>query len=104
MRVISYIQCTAQVMMNLSTTPGIKANDILKYVSASFSVFCEYFINTSSRVRNAAFSALRIILTHCIKKEHFMAKPVNNHASEILNLDALTLDEEMSNLRKGGSG
>lgn len=50
-------------MINLATTPGFASNDVLKYVTTSFSIFSEYFINTSLRVRNAAFSALRIILT-----------------------------------------
>ncbi len=88
-------------MINLATTPSFSSNEILKYVSACFSIFSEYFINTSLRVRNAAYSALRIILTQSLKKEYFTEKSQNNLAAEILSLDALTLDEEVSNMRKG---
>jgi len=66
MRVIAYIQSTTQVLLNLATS-GIKGNEVLKYVSACFSVFCEYLINTTERIRRAAFSAMRLITTHCIK-------------------------------------
>lgn len=68
---ISFIQCTSQVMVNYSTSKGPRANDVLKYVTACFSIFCEYFVNTNARIRNAAFTALRIILTQSLKKEHF---------------------------------
>jgi len=71
MRVIAYIQCTTQVMMNMATAQGIKGSEALRYVSACFSVFSEYLLNTTLRVRNAAFQALRLILQQCIKREYF---------------------------------
>ena len=90
-------------MVNYSTTPGISANDILRYVSACFSIFCEYFVNTSSRVRNAAFSALRIILSHSLKKEFFRNnQSQNNLAAEILSLDVLSLNDQMMNMMREG--
>jgi len=62
MRVIAYIQSTTQVMLNFATSSGVNGNDVLKYVSACFSVYCEYLLNTTARIRNAAFTALRMIL------------------------------------------
>jgi hypothetical protein len=62
MRVIAYIQSTTQVMLNFATSQGVNGNDVLKYVSACFSVYCEYLLNTTARIRNAAFTALRMIL------------------------------------------
>lgn len=70
MRVVAYIQSTTQVMMNLATS-GLKGSEVLKYVSACFSVFCEYFMNTTRRISNATFSALRLIIEQCLKKEYF---------------------------------
>lgn len=74
MRVISYLQATTQVMMNYATSGGVKGNDVLKYVSICFSIFCEYLVNTTLRIKNAAFQALRLIVTHCLKKEYFREK------------------------------
>jgi hypothetical protein len=62
MRVIAYIQSTTQVMLNFATAQGVTGAEILRHVSICFSVFCEYFQNTTLRIRNAAFSALRMIL------------------------------------------
>jgi hypothetical protein len=55
MRVVSYIQSTTQVMLNLGTAANVKGNEVLRYVSACFSVYCEYLMNTTVRIRNAAF-------------------------------------------------
>ena len=55
-RVIAYMQATTQVMLNYCTSnEGVKQNDILKCIASCFSVFCEYFVNSSLRVKNAAF-------------------------------------------------
>ena len=61
MRVIAYIQSTSQVILNYSTSQAVDGQEVLKYVSACFSVFCEYLLNTTARIRNAAFTALRMI-------------------------------------------
>lgn len=94
-------------MANYSTSQGPRPNDILKYVSACFSIFCEYFVNTSARIRNAAFTALRIILTHSLKKEYFQQQGEsairNNLTAEILNLDALSLNDSMISMMKSGN-
>ena len=55
MRVISYIQCTSQVMLNFSTSQGVSHDVVLRYVGACFTVYSEYLLNTTVRVRNAAF-------------------------------------------------
>lgn len=69
-RIISYLQATTQVMLNLATS-DINANDVLKYVSACFSVYCEYLVNTSRRIKNATFQALRMIIQQCLNKSQF---------------------------------
>ena len=89
-------------MVNLATTKYYQGYDILRYLTACFSGFCEYFVNTTNRIRNAAFSALRIMFTQCLKKEYFTSSyKQSGLTSEILSLDALTLDEEISSMRKG---
>lgn len=74
MRVIAYIQSTTQVMLNFATAIGVRRSEILRYISTCFSVFCEYFQNTTLRIRNAAFSALRMILQQGLKREYFSDK------------------------------
>ena len=93
-------------MLNLATTQGIKGNDVLKYVSACFSVFCEYFQHANAKIKNAAYSALRLLVQQGLKKEYFANNGGNNKSNtqEILSLDALTLNEEISNMRKGAGG
>jgi hypothetical protein len=58
-------------MLNLATAQGVRGNDVLRYVSACFTVYCEYLLNTTVRIRNAAFTALRMIIQQCLKKEYF---------------------------------
>lgn len=60
----------------------------MKYVSACFTVYSEYLLNTTLRVRNAAFQALRMILSQSLKREHFIARAAQ---TEVLSLDAFTL-------------
>ena len=74
MRVIAYIQSTTQVMLNLATAQGVKGSEVLRYVAACFSVYSEYLLNTTLRIRNAAFQALRLILTQCVKREYFVGE------------------------------
>ena len=101
MRVIAYIQSTTQVMMNYSTSGNVGGSNVLKYVSACFSIYCEYLVNTTTRIRNAAFQALRLILTHCLKKEYFKNDKKQYQIADILNLDALSINDQIMNMRRG---
>jgi hypothetical protein len=104
MRVIAYIQSTTQVILNLATAQGVRGSDVLRYISTCFSVFCEYFQNTTARIRNAAYSALRMILSQGLKREFFNEKQNQVQSStDVLLLDAMSMDEEVSNIRKGAS-
>ena len=60
-------------MLNVASSSDAKANVVLRYVAACFSVFSEYLLNTTLRVRNAAFTAMRMILQQSLKKEYFTA-------------------------------
>ena len=101
MRVIAYIQSTTQVMMNFSSSVNVGGNNVLKYVSACFSIYCEYLVNTTTRIKNAAFSALRLILTHCLKKEYFKNDKKQYQVADILNLDALSINDQIMSMRRG---
>ena len=103
MRVIAYLQSTTQVMLNFATAQGVRGNDVLKYVSACFSVYCEYLLNTTARIRNAAFTALRMVITQGLKKEFFLEGSLQQKSSDTLVLDAMSLVEEVSNMRRGGA-
>lgn len=88
--------------MNLATSQGVKGSEVLRYISACFSVFSEYLLNTTLRVRNAAFQAMRMILQQCLKREYFKANTSQN-VQDLISLDAMSLGEEIFNIRKGGS-
>ena len=84
------------------TSPGISGTQVLRYVAIIFSGFSEYLLNTTVRVRNAAFSAMRLILSQGVKRDHFSDKSQQTAAaSELLSLDMMSLGEEMVSLRRG---
>ena len=82
------------------TTPGISGNQALRYVSITFSVFSEYLLNTTLRVRNAAFSALRLILSQSLRRDYFNDK-TQQSTTDALALDMMSLGEEIQNMRRG---
>ncbi len=90
-------------MLNLASSSDVRGNIVLRYISACFSVFSEYLLNTTLRVRNAAFSALRIILQQSLKKEQFKETSSDQSMLDLISLDAMSLSEEISNIRKGGA-
>lgn len=55
------------------------------------------------RIRNAAFSALRMILMQGLKKEFFNGKEQALLSTDALLLDAMSIGEEISNIRKGNA-
>lgn len=92
-------------MMNLATSQGVRGNEVLRYVSACFSVFTEYLLNTTVRVRNAAFSAMRLILQQCLKREYFTENGAQTSIkSDLLTLDSMSLGEEIFNMKRGSTG
>ena len=48
-------------MLNLGSA-GVKDKDILRYVSACLSIYCEYLTGNTARIKSAAFYALRMII------------------------------------------
>lgn len=76
-------------MLNYATTKDINGNDVLKYLVACFSLLCEYLVNTNTRVQNAAFQSLRMMLSHGLKKEYFVPKTntATTGVTDLLNLD-----------------
>ena len=78
---------------------------ILRYVTLACSVFCEYLVSGNPRVKNAAFTAMRLIISHGLKPRFFHvekpshAKTQSEKMVELLNFDALTLSEEVQKTR-----
>ena len=79
---------------------------ILRYITLACSVFSEYLSASSMRVKNAGFSAMRLIISHGLKPRFFVVKEAQVKSEtdkmlEILNFDALTLSEEVHKTRSG---
>ena len=72
---------------------------IVRYITLACSVFCEYLVADSERVKNAGFSAMRMILSHGLKPRFFtqskQGKGETEKILELLNFDALSLSEEV---------
>lgn len=77
---------------------------ILRYITLACSVFCEYLVASSERVKRAGFSAIRLILSHGLKPRLFVVKGNSQSQGgksetdkmlELLKFDALTLSEEV---------
>lgn len=82
---------------------------ILRYVTHACSVFCEYLVASSERVKCAGFSAIRLMLSHGLKPRFFIVKGDSGKSTEtekmldLLKFDALSLTAEVENTRKGQS-
>ena len=79
---------------------------ILRYITLACSVFCEYLVAGSDRVKFAAFTAMRLIISHGLKPRFFniqnpQIKTQSDKMVELLNFDALTLSEEVQKTRSG---
>ena len=73
-------------------------------ITLACSVFAEYLVADSERVKNAGFSAMRLILSHGLKPRFFQEnknKSESEKMLELLNFDALTLSEEVEKTRTG---
>ena len=75
-RIIAYIQATAQVVLNFASNEttnddGVMHRQILRYITLACSVLSEYLVSGSERVKNAGFSAMRMILSHGLKPQFF---------------------------------
>ena len=74
MRVIAYIQAVSQVVLNIATTDtannqaGIDQDTIMKFIAATISALSEYILNSTWKIRSAATSAVRLILSHGLAK------------------------------------
>lgn len=80
----------------------LSKKEILRYITMAFSVFCEYLGAQAERVQRAAASAMRIIISNGLTTGLFQLKnPVKaaDDITEILSLDALTISEEVDNIR-----
>lgn len=83
----------------------LMSRQILRVITLACSVFCEYLVADSDRVKNAGFSAMRLILSHGLKPRFFQQKPSKKTESEkmleLLNFDALSLSAEVEKTRSG---
>jgi hypothetical protein len=76
--------------------------EILRYITIAFSVFCEYLCSQTERVQRAAAQAIRIIFSNGISPSLFQikeSKKSEDDITAILSLDALTISEEVENIR-----
>ena len=76
--------------------------EILRYITIAFLVFCEYLCSQTERVQRAAAQAIRIIFSNGISPSLFQIKESNKSEDDItaiLSLDALTISEEVENIR-----
>ena len=112
-RIIAYIQATSQVVLNYASNEKDKSDymkkQILRYVTLACNVLCEFLLIENQRICMAAFSAMRLILSHGLKPALFIQsgdakKSKTDEIMELLNFDALTLSEEVKNMRKTGGG
>jgi hypothetical protein len=71
---------------------------ILRYLTITFSVLCEYLTSETTRIRSAAFAAIRLIITYGLKPQ-FLQTQSKDDITSILNFDALTISEEVDNIR-----
>ena len=113
-RIIAYIQATSQIVLNYASNESDQSDfmqkQILRYITLACSVFCEYLAGSNARIQRAAFSAMRLILMHGLKPWLFKAvsaktKKQDDDVLELLKFDALTLSEEVKNVRQSsGAG
>ena len=76
----------------------------MRYITLACSVFCEYLAGSNMRIQRAGFSAIRLIIAHGCKPWLFKAAPQKgkkkeDDVMELLKFDALTLSEEVKNVR-----
>lgn len=79
----------------------------------TFSVLSEYLVGEGERVQRAAFNAIRLLLQHGLQPKFFKEEQSNNPAKgkskrdenilELLKFSELSLNEEVKNMRAGGS-
>ena len=111
-RIVAYIQATSQIVLNHASNETNKSEfmqrQILRYITLSCSVFCEYLAGDNSRLQRAAFSAMRLIMSHGLKpwlmKDLGGAKKGKDDMLELLKFDALSLSEEVKNVRDSAGG
>ena len=70
---------------------------ILRFVTISFRVICEYLLCEAPRIRSAAFAAIRLIISYGLKPSMLLEE--KDDLSLILNFDALTISAEVENIR-----
>lgn len=107
-------------MLNFASTQtngnDFVSQQILRYMTMTFSVLCEYLCSESPRIRNAGFSAIRLIIQHGLSPKFFAveshpdkaekapAKAKSKRDQNILDLmkfSEMSLNEEVKNMRKG---
>ena len=71
LRVISYMQATTQVILNLSTL--VKTDALLDHFAALLNGFCEYLIYSTPRIKSAAFRSMKLAIEYCVKPEFFQS-------------------------------
>lgn len=80
----------------------------------TFSVLSEYLVGEGERVQRAAFNAIRLLLQHGLQPKFFQEEKQSNKPTkgkskrdenilELLKFSELSLNEEVKNMRAGGS-
>ena len=113
-RIIAYVQATAQIVLNYASNENDKSDlmhrQILRYVTLACSVFSEYILATSERVRSAGFSAMRLIISHGLQPRFFNIQGDQKQSQgtsndqmmlDLLKFDALSLTAEVESTRRG---
>lgn len=74
-RVVSYIQATSQITLNLASMKNPDEywkDEILRYTTMALAVFSEYLVSDTERVQRAAASAIRIIIANGLSPQLFI--------------------------------
>jgi hypothetical protein len=66
---------------------------ILRFITIAFSVFCEFLVAQTERVQNAAFTAMKLLITYGLNPSllRFSDPSESSDMTAILSLDALTI-------------
>lgn len=67
-KVISYIQALSQVVMNIVSGNTSNPDECYRLIAATMSVFSEYLLTSTLKIKSAATQALRLIITHGLIK------------------------------------
>lgn len=69
-------------------------------MTLTISVLCEYLLSDQDRIKQAAFSAIRLLISYGLNQSYFdKQESKKSSITDILNLDMMTITEEVKNIR-----